>query len=63
MPFLQDHPRFKGITLPPTGWVLAALLAIYIFTGLVGHDPWKHDDAISIGVAFDIFAHGNWLTP
>ena len=51
MPFLQDHPRFKGITLPPTGWVLAALLAIYIFSGLVGHDPWKHDDAISSGVA------------
>lgn len=63
MPFLQDHPRIKGISLPPSGWVLAALLAIYIFTGLVGHDPWKHDDAISIGVAFDIFAHGNWLTP
>jgi 4-amino-4-deoxy-L-arabinose transferase-like glycosyltransferase len=63
MPFLQDHPRIKGISLPPSGWVLAALLAIYIFTGLVGHDPWKHDDAISIGVAFDIFARGNWLTP
>ena len=26
MPFLQNHPRFKGITLPPSGWVLAALL-------------------------------------
>lgn len=63
MPFLQDHPRIKGISLPPTGWVLAVLLAIYIFTGLVGHDPWKNDDAVSIGVAFDIFAHGNWLTP
>ena len=63
MPFLQDHPRFKGISLPPSGWVLAALLAIYIFTGLIGHDPWKNDDAISIGIAFDIFAHGNWLVP
>lgn len=63
MPFLQDHPRFKGISLPPSGWVLAALLAIYIFTGLVGHDPWKHDDATSIGIAYDVFAHGNWLTP
>lgn len=63
MPFLQDHPRFKGISLPPSGWVLAALLAVYIFTGLVGHDPWKSDDAISIGIAFDIFTHGNWLAP
>ena len=63
MPFLQDHPRLKGITLPPSGWVLTVLLVAYIFTGLIGHDPWKHDDAISIGIAYDIFTHGNWLTP
>ena len=63
MPFLPEHPRFKGITLPPSGWVLAILLAAYIFIGLIGHDPWKHDDAISIGLAYDIFSNGNWLTP
>ena len=63
MPFLQENPRFKGITLPPSGWVLAVLLATYIFTGLIGHDPWKHDDAITIGIAYDIFSNGNWLTP
>lgn len=63
MPFLQDHPRFKGISLPPSGWVLAILLAVYIFTGLIGHGPWKHDDAISIGIAYDIYSHGNWLLP
>ena len=61
MPFLEEKPRFRGITLPPGGWVLTALLVIYIFTGLIGHDPWKHDDAISIGIAHDIAAHGNWL--
>ncbi|MDR1709812.1 MAG: glycosyltransferase family 39 protein, partial [Candidatus Accumulibacter sp.] len=61
MPFLEEKPRFKGIALPPDGWVLTALLVIYIFTGLIGHDPWKHDDAISIGVAHDIVEHGNWL--
>jgi 4-amino-4-deoxy-L-arabinose transferase-like glycosyltransferase len=62
MPFLQEHPRFKGITLPPSGWVLAILLVAYIFTGLIGHDPWKHDDAISIGIAYDLVSRGNWLT-
>ena len=40
MPFLQDHPRFAGISLPPSGWVLAILLALYICVGLIGHDPW-----------------------
>ena len=63
MPFLPEHPRFKGITLPPSGWVLAILLATYIFAGLIGHDPWKHDDAISIGVVHDILTSGQWLTP
>ena len=63
MPFLQNHPRFKGITLPPSGWVLAALLITYIFIGLIGHDPWKHDDATSIGIAYDIVVNGTWLTP
>ena len=63
MPFLPEQPRFKGISLPPSGWVLAALLAAYIFVGLIGHDPWKNDDAISIGIAYDIFSNGHWLTP
>ena len=63
MPFLPEHPRFKGISLPPSGWMLAVLLVVYIFTGLIGHDPWKHDDAISIGIVYDIVTNGHWLTP
>ena len=62
MPFHPEQPRFKGVTLPPSGWVLAALLFVYIFIGLIGHDPWKHDDATSIGIAYDIATRGNWLT-
>ena len=63
MPFIPEHPRFKGISLPPSGWVLAVLLTVYIFTGLIGHDPWKQDDAISIGIAYDIFTNNHWLIP
>lgn len=60
MPVRQEHLRFRGISLPPSGWVLAILLVVYIFTGLIGHDPWKNDDAITIGVAYDIVTNGNW---
>jgi 4-amino-4-deoxy-L-arabinose transferase-like glycosyltransferase len=63
MPFLPEQPRFKGIALPPSGWALAILLSLYIFIGLIGHDPWKHDDAISIGIAFDMANNGHWLMP
>lgn len=62
MPSHSEQPRFKGISLPPSGLVLAALLFVYIFIGLIGHDPWKHDDATSIGIAYDIATRGNWLT-
>ena len=63
MPFPEHSPRFRGITLPPSGWALALLLSLYIFVGLIGHDPWKHDDAITIGVVFEMFSSGNWLLP
>ena len=63
MPFLQDHPRFSGIKLPPSGWTLAVLLTVYICTGLIGHDPWKHDDAITIAIVHDIYTKGHWLMP
>ena len=63
MPFLEHQPRFRGITLPPSGWALALLLSLYIFVGLIGHDPWKHDDAITIGIVFEMFSSGNWLLP
>ncbi|EXI79209.1 MAG: hypothetical protein AW10_02483 [Candidatus Accumulibacter appositus] len=57
-----EHKRLKGITLPPSGWTLAILLVLYIFTGLIGHDPWKNDDAVTIGVVHDLVRHGHWLS-
>ncbi len=42
---------------------LTILLTLYIFIGLFGHDPWKNDDAITIGIAHDMLAGGNWLMP
>lgn len=51
-------PRFP---LPSIVMVLAC--AIYLIVGSVGHDPWKTDDALHIGVAFGFFSGGDWLIP
>lgn len=53
----------SGFPFPPRGWPLAVLLALFVVAGLVGHDPWKNDDAIAIGVAIDMLQRGHWLTP
>ena len=51
------------IALPLAGIPLLILVAIWLLPGLVGHDPWKNDDAIGIGIAHQFAAHGDWLLP
>ncbi len=44
----------KSIPLPPTGWLLAGMLAFYVLAGLVGKDPWQGEDATHINIAWQI---------
>lgn len=55
-------PRLP-FAFPPRGAALAALCAVYLLSGLVGHDPWKGDDGTHIGVAYAMLADGHWLVP
>lgn len=55
--------RFRhGITLPPSGKALAGMLAFYVIAGLFGRDPWKGEDALHIGVTWNILQHNDWLS-
>ena len=63
MPVRPDDSPSRGITLPPHGWGLALLLVLYILPGLIGHDPWKVDDAVTIGVVHSMLRDGHWLLP
>ncbi|MCK9284570.1 MAG: hypothetical protein M0P39_09840 [Rhodocyclaceae bacterium] len=49
--------------LPLAGWPLIALCGLYLLAGLLDHDPWKVDDAVNLGVAFEFARGGEWLTP
>jgi len=42
---------------------VALLCAAYLVAGNVGHDPWKADDAVHLGVAYGFRAGGDWLLP
>jgi 4-amino-4-deoxy-L-arabinose transferase-like glycosyltransferase len=40
-------------------WVLCGL---WLLAGVIGHDPWKADDVLHLGVAWSM-AGGDWLVP
>ncbi|MGP1677941.1 MAG: ArnT family glycosyltransferase [Burkholderiales bacterium] len=51
------------IALPLARIPLLILIAIWLLPGLIGHDPWKSDDAIGIGIAHQFASRGDWLLP
>ncbi len=44
------------------GWVVT-LCALWTLLGLVGHDPWKPDDAYSFGLVYSILQGSDWVIP
>ena len=62
-PGLALTRRRIPVPLPsPWFWAIAIL---YALLGLVGHDPWKQDDAIGFGIAWTMSngALADWLIP
>ncbi|MCG6863468.1 MAG: hypothetical protein LJE70_19740 [Chromatiaceae bacterium] len=47
----------------PHLFAVLLLTAAYIFPGLVGHDPWKQDEAYSFGVIYNIYLTGDPIVP
>ncbi len=54
----NEHQITRGKAL-----FLMLLCAIWLLTGLVGHDPWKPEDAHSFGIVYHILRSGDWLVP
>ena len=48
---------------PAKAVLLGLLCLIWLGTGLVGHDPWKPDEAYSFGLIYSMLQNGDWLTP
>jgi len=41
---------------------LTILCAVWVLLGVIGHDPWKTQDALTFGVALDMIERGSGLT-
>lgn len=58
---MPGHDPHSSPRLP--GAAVLLLAALYLLTGIAGHDPWKTEDAIHIGIAHGFLTEGNWLFP
>ena len=51
------------VALPLGPALLGLLLLAYLLPGLVGHDLWKTEDAIGVGIVHQMLEHGQWTVP
>ena len=58
-PFAVDSSSAErqGLTL----WFVILLVVAYVVPGLVGHDPWKQDEAYVFGGVLDMIKDGDWV--
>jgi 4-amino-4-deoxy-L-arabinose transferase-like glycosyltransferase len=46
------------------GIAFACLLAaVWMIPGLLGHDPWKPDEAQNFGIVYEMLQSGDWVVP
>lgn len=43
--------------------LVACLCLAWIIPGLVGHDPWKPDEAHTFGIVYQLLKSGDWIVP
>jgi 4-amino-4-deoxy-L-arabinose transferase-like glycosyltransferase len=61
---MYSYPYQKDQLISPTkALFLGMLCAVWLLTGLIGHDPWKPDEASSFGLVYHILKSGDWLVP
>jgi 4-amino-4-deoxy-L-arabinose transferase-like glycosyltransferase len=48
---------------PVKAGFLFLLCAVWLLTGLIGHDPWKPDEAYSFGLIYHIIQNHDWIVP
>lgn len=56
VPAAQPHLRLHA------SYTLA-LCIVWVFTGLLPHDPWKPDEAYTFGLVLHILQTGDWVVP
>ena len=54
---------FDGSSSPIKTALFVIICAAWILPGLIGHDPWRPDEALAFGVVQSMLRDGHWLIP
>src|SRR6185503_15174733 len=52
---------FDGTRTPTKTALFLIVCLAWLVPGLVGHDPWKYDEAIAFGIVADMLKSGDWI--
>jgi 4-amino-4-deoxy-L-arabinose transferase-like glycosyltransferase len=55
-------PKSPKVTNPALAGVVL-LAAVFAFSGLIGHDPWKQDEPYSFGIIYNMYLTGDLVVP
>jgi 4-amino-4-deoxy-L-arabinose transferase-like glycosyltransferase len=58
---LRGRIAYDGINTPFKTALFLVLVLTWMLPGLVGHDPWKVDEAINFGIVREMLANGDWV--
>ena len=57
-------PLLRRTWESPHGVLLLLVLSSgWVLVGLIGHDPWKPDEAYTFGILLDFLKRGDWVVP
>jgi 4-amino-4-deoxy-L-arabinose transferase-like glycosyltransferase len=59
---LRGHIAYDGTRTPLKTLLFLMVCLIWLLPGLVGHDPWKVDEAVAFGSVTEILRSGDWVT-
>lgn len=54
---------FDGTRTPVKTALFVLVCVVWVLPGLIGHQPWKGDEATTFGVVWHILKTGEWLVP
>jgi 4-amino-4-deoxy-L-arabinose transferase-like glycosyltransferase len=57
------QPSVNPAIAPLSRTAAAWLILLFVCLGLIGHDPWKADEAYAFGIVYGMLTSGDWVVP